>query len=429
MVDNIMEEEEVMLSDKAVAIVNQDLVSFVETLKDLVGQLEPQLKKLSKEVSPALNKLKTSVDKEETLVLLNKLTANTGTLLELISYLEALTDLKNQLEPQLKSIVKEVQPVTNALKSNLDKDETILLIERMSSNTGTLLELVSYLEALTDLKNQLEPQLKGIMKEVSPVLNKIKTNIDADETLVLLERLTANTGTLLELVSLMEAFNDLRNQLEPQLKGMAKEVSPVLNKIKANIDKDETLLLLEKLTSSMGTMIELMSYMEALTDLKNQLEPQLKKMMAEISPAVTALRTFAEDEKTVKMAVGMFNTLKDFAADEELQSVIARANSLKGPITQFMGCMCSRVSEDGEDDTTTAEASLNSLMKLTQIASTPLAQNMVNTIATTMKETTDADIKPVSPVKMLSAFRDPDVQRATGFLIHFLKKLGQGLKA
>ncbi len=368
MVENTIEEKEVMLSDKALAIINEDLVSFVETVKDLVDQLEPQIKSISKEVSPVLNKIKVG----------------------------------------------------------LDNDETILLVERLSANTGTLLELVSYLEAAKDLMHQLEPQLKKITAEVGPVANKIKANLDNDQTLLLVERLTANTGTLLELISLLEGLNDLRNQLEPQLKGIMKEASPIVNAIKTNLDKDETFLLIERLTANTGTLIEMVSYLEAFNDLKNQLEPQLKKIMHEASPAVNAIRTFAENDKTIELVKTLFTTLQELAQDDEFVGMIGRMQTLKTPFVQLMDCMCGSTNGDGEG--AEVKTPIDSLLKLTEIAATPVVQNMVIAAAGAMHEVSEKDIKPVSPFGLLSAMRDKDVQRATGFLVYFLKKLGQGIK-
>jgi len=370
MVENTIEEKEVMLSDEALVVINRDLVSFVETLKDLVGQLEPQVKSLSKELSPRLNIIKANLDKDETFVLLERLSANTGTLLELVSYLEALKDLMAQLEPQLKSVSKELGPRLNSIKANLDRDETFLLAEKLTANTGTFLEAISYLEALNDLKKELEPKLKELMKETSPVLSSIKANLDRDETLLLVERLMANTGTMLELISILEGLDDLRREIEPQIKAIAKEVSP----------------------------------------------------------AVNAVRSFLENERTIELAKRSFNSIQELVEDDEVLGLIDRAPSLKKPLLQFADCMCEKTDTcDGAP--TRAEASIESLLRLAEIASSPVIQSLVNTTAEAVKETNTADIKPVSMFGLMSAFRDKDVQRATGFLVYFLKKLGQGLNS
>lgn len=272
---------------------------------------------------------------------------------DIVSRLEAIADLINELEPKLKSFAAEVSPTVNTIKANLDRDETLILIERLSSNMGTLNEMVSFMEALNDLRQGLEPKLKSLMAEVSPTANAIKANIDKDETLLLIQRLTSNMGNLNEMVSFVEALSDMRRELEPKLKALAAEVSPTVNAIKANIDKDETLILVQRLTSNMGTLNEMLSLMEALNDLRVGLEPKLKGLMAEVSPTINALRSFMDNEKTWNMVKGLANSVKEF---------------------------------------------------------------------------TEEDVKPMSPLGLISALRDPDIQRATGFLMQFLKKLGQGLK-
>lgn len=179
-------------------------------------------------------------------------------------------------------------------------------------------DLVVFLETMKDLSAQLEPQLKKILKEISPALTTVRTNLDREETLLLVERLTAITDTIVELLSYVEALNDLRKQLEPQLKKLAAEASPALTKIRANVDKEETLLLVETLTANTGTLIDLISYLEAFNDLRGQLEPQLKKLTREVSPAITALRLFADNDKTWDFANRMLTTLQAVVeADEE----------------------------------------------------------------------------------------------------------------
>ncbi|HZD59061.1 MAG TPA: DUF1641 domain-containing protein [Anaerolineae bacterium] len=419
-------DEEVMLSDEALTVLNRDLVSFVETLKDLVGQLEPQVKALAKELSPITNTIKSNLDRDETIVLIERLTANTSTILEVISMLEGLNDLRRELEPQLKALSKEASPVLNSIKANIDRDETLLLVDRLAANTGTLLELVGYLEMLNDLKREIEPQLKGIAHEFSPRLNTIRANIDKDETFLLLERLTANTGTFLELIDYFEALNDLRNQLEPQLKALSKEAAPVMNAIKSNLDRDETLLLVERLTANTGTLLEMISLLEGLNDLRNQLEPQLKAMIKEVSPALTALRSFAENEKTIELTKRAFNSVQALVEDEEVLGLIDRAGSLKQPLMNFMNCVCTNTGESGEGPPL-VKTSLDSLLRLTEIAGSPVVQNLVDTTTHALEEASTKDIQPVSPLKLISTLRDKDVQRATGFLMFFLKKLGQGL--
>lgn len=237
------------------------------------------------------------------------------------------------------------------IESEIEEREVMPGSKTLGSLNG---DIVSRLEAIADLINELEPKLKSFAAEVSPTVNTIKANLDRDETLILIERLSANMGTLNEMVSFMEALNDLRRELEPKLKGLMAEVSPTANVIKANIDKDETLLLVQRLTSNMGTLNEMLSLMEALNDLRVELEPKLKSLMTEVSPTVNALRSFMDNEKTWNLVKGLANSVKEF--------------------------------------------------------------------------TEDSQPKPMSPLGLISALRDPDIQRATGFLMHFLKKLGQGLK-
>jgi len=310
------------------------------------------------------------------------------------------------------------------MAENIIEEEKVILSETALDVINS--DLVSFIETLKDLVGQLDPQVKALAKELSPVTNTIKANVDKDETLLLVEQLTANTGTILEVISLLEGLNDLRQQLEPQLKGLAKEASPVFNSIKANLDRDETLLLVERLAANTGTLVEMISLLEGVNDLRQQLEPQLKLLAKEASPALTALRSFIDNDKSREFAKRTFSSLQAIVEDEEVLGVIDRAPNLKKPVIKFMDSMCAKTGEC-EDGPLLVETTVDSLLKLTEIASTPLMQNLVATIATSLQEASTTSIEPVSPLKTISALRDKDVQRATGLLFYFLKKIGQSL--
>ena len=162
MIERNIAEKEGMLSDRAVDLINHDLVPLLEMVKDLVEQLEPKLKELSKEAGPAVNAIKANLDREETLILVEKLTSNTGTLIDMVSFMEALNDLRKELEPKLKELSKEAGPAVNAIKANLDREETLILVTKLTEIVGSpvVQKLIgSAATALTDIEE----------KEIAPV--------------------------------------------------------------------------------------------------------------------------------------------------------------------------------------------------------------------------------------------------------------------
>ncbi len=108
---------------------------------------------------------------------------------EIVYTVDATKDLLKELIPQLKKLVEELNPTLNALRQNLDRDETILLIQKLTENTDTFLKLINTLEATRQLAEELIPNLKMLMEELTPRMNTIRTLLDEDDTWIIIEHL------------------------------------------------------------------------------------------------------------------------------------------------------------------------------------------------------------------------------------------------
>ncbi len=177
------------MQEKTLGSLDGEIVYTIDATKDLLKELIPQLKKLVEELNPTLNALRQNLDKHETLLLIQKLTENTETFLKLINTLEATQHLIEELTPGLKALTEELNPTLNALRQNLDKDETVLLLQKLTENTDTFLKLINALEATRQLTEELLPNLKLLMEELTPRMNTIRTLLDEDDTWVIIEHL------------------------------------------------------------------------------------------------------------------------------------------------------------------------------------------------------------------------------------------------
>jgi hypothetical protein len=267
-------------------------------------------------------------------------------------------------------------------------------------------DLAGLLETLEDLTKELGPRLKKITEEISPTLGEIKANLDKDETLLLAERLTANTNALLDLVGLLEATRDLAGGMEPRLKLMMAELSPFLNRVKAGVDKDETFLLIEKLAANTGTFIDMLSMLEALRDLVGEFGTKKDGLMADLAPKIRMIRMYMDDDEFWGLMGHMFVLKKEFAKLFENLVVEDEKGNTSAPLV---------------------ETSVGMLREAMVVADSPVFRNMITSTAKAISTTKPDDVKPVTVLGMLSAIRDKDVQKATGFLFYILKEIGRNL--
>jgi hypothetical protein len=266
--------------------------------------------------------------------------------------------------------------------------------------------LASLLETIEDLTDELGPRLKLIGQEFGPSLNEIKANLDKEETFVLVERLTANTNALLDLVTLLEATRDLATEMEPRLKMMMAEVNPYLTRIKTSLDKDETMLLIEKLAANTGTFIDMLSMLEALRDLVGQLESVKSGFIKDLKPKMDIVRMYIDDEEFWGLMNHMFVLKKEFA--KLFEDLVVE-------------------DEEGNISTPLVTTSVGMLREAMIVADNPAFRNMVTATAKAVSETKKSDIKPMTVLGAISALRGKELQKALGFFVYLLRQIGKNL--
>ncbi|RLI83764.1 hypothetical protein DRP07_02895 [Archaeoglobales archaeon] len=108
---------------------------------------------------------------------------------EVVYTLEATKELVTELLPQIKKLTEELNPALTELRKNLDRDETLMLVNKLSENIDTFLKFVNILEATKELTDQALPNIKMLVEELTPRLNTIRVLIDDDDTWEIIEHL------------------------------------------------------------------------------------------------------------------------------------------------------------------------------------------------------------------------------------------------
>jgi uncharacterized protein YjgD (DUF1641 family) len=125
---------------------------------------------------------------------------------EINFFLETTLDLMEQLLPKLKELTEEVAPTVNSMRAKLDRDEIILLLEKVVGNIDTFLRMLEMLEVTKELTNQMTPMISRLSEEIMPAINRIRVNIDREETLILVEKLTENIEPAVRLMDLTQKY-------------------------------------------------------------------------------------------------------------------------------------------------------------------------------------------------------------------------------
>ncbi|MFP8890346.1 DUF1641 domain-containing protein [Natrialbaceae archaeon A-CW2] len=137
-------------------------------------------------------------------------------LAELLEMLVVVEELSTELAPGLRGTVHESREPIAALRTALEHEDTLVLVQRVGENADTLIELLEALEVVDSLVGDLIPELKLVIRDNRETFARIRMALEREETIILLERLGENEETLIELLDLLEVTYDLAEGLIPE---------------------------------------------------------------------------------------------------------------------------------------------------------------------------------------------------------------------
>ncbi len=187
-------------------------------------------------------------------------------------------------------------------------------------------EIVYTIEATKDLIQELLPKLKELSEELTPLLTELRKNVDRDETVILLTKLTENIDTMLKLINLMEAGRDFLEEGVPKFKELSEELTPKINRLRTLLDDDETWKFIEYALVMKGPLTRFMESMmvdeegninldliektfEMLSELATIMnQPSLQKM---IEGVVEGFKKLDEEEIKKVSTFGVLSAMRD----------------------------------------------------------------------------------------------------------------------
>jgi uncharacterized protein YjgD (DUF1641 family) len=204
-----------------------ELLRMLAQTEDLAEDLVPELRETVRENREPIRELRVAFEREETLTLLTKVGEESDTLLELLDVLAASKGLADDLIPELRIVVQENREVLERLRLSLEKEETIILLEQLGENADTLIEMLDLLDATHDLAMELTPELRDVAQDNRDVIRDFRMAAagfaDAHaESDVEMYELGRNAGNM---VALVETLGDpkVTKALDETVDGLAQE--------------------------------------------------------------------------------------------------------------------------------------------------------------------------------------------------------------
>ena len=165
----------------------------------------------------------TAFESAEVNKLARTLEENDEELAELLELLVVVQDLSEDLAPELREAAHDSREPIAELRMALESEDTLVLVQRVGENADMLVELLETLEVADDLVSDLAPEFQTIVRENRETLARLRVALEREETLVLLERLGENTDTLIELLELLDVTYDLAEDIIPEAVNVARE--------------------------------------------------------------------------------------------------------------------------------------------------------------------------------------------------------------
>src|SRR3972149_5083279 len=161
-----------------------ELLNVMEAVKGLMTDAAPALGKITKETHETVKELREKFERDETLTLLKKVGDNIPTFVELLNVMEAVKGLMTDVSPAIGKISKEVTPSINMLRESFEKDEALQLLQKTGENINTFNKLLDFLGSfdrsgtldftlVNASTKEIEYMLKGMLRCLSKAMQEI----------------------------------------------------------------------------------------------------------------------------------------------------------------------------------------------------------------------------------------------------------------
>jgi uncharacterized protein YjgD (DUF1641 family) len=371
------------------------LLDVMNSVKGLVESFAPAMQKITHEINPTIRDLRERFERDESLTLVKKIGDNIPTFITLLDEMHAIKGMVEDFAPAINKITHEINPTIRDLRERFERDETLTLIKKIGDNIPTFVELIDVAESVKGMVDDILPAINKITHEIHPTIRDLRERFEKDETLTLIKKVGDNIPTFITLLDVMQAVKGMVDDFLPAINKITHEIHPTIRDLRERFEKDETLTLLKKVGDNVPTFIMLMDAMQAVKGMVDDFSPSIAKISKEVMPTINMLRESLEKDEVLDLVqktgqnINTFNKLLDFMGNFE---------------------------KSGTLDFT--------LQKLLAKEMNVMIMGIQSTAAKTMQQFMEDPPKPGMKA-ILSAVRDPDVQKGILFMTSMAKNLSK----
>ncbi|KJJ83561.1 protein containing DUF1641 [Candidatus Omnitrophus magneticus] len=123
-----------------------ELLDLMKYFKGMIEDVAPAADKIPHEIGNTINELRLRYERDETLTLIKKVGDHIPTFIEMLDLMSAFKGMVEDVMPTTDKIVHELTPTINMLRETFEKDELLELLKRTGDNMGAFNKLLDFLE-------------------------------------------------------------------------------------------------------------------------------------------------------------------------------------------------------------------------------------------------------------------------------------------
>jgi len=266
---------------------------------------------------------------------------------------------------------------SDAADAALSDEEVAKLAATLNENADELQELLELLSVLQETAADLAPEMRTAVRENREPLREVRMAFEREETVVLLQQLGEHSENLTELLALLDATEELASDLAPELRFAVRENRDVLRRLRMAVERDDIVVLVERLGENADTLAEALDLLDATEGLVEDLVPELQDASGDLRPAIRQSRL---------VAAGLVDT----TADHDIEPYQLGQN-------------------------------LGHMMWLAQRIGDP---QVLKTLDAGLGAFAEEEPKEMGLLGLLGALRNRNVRRGIGRIVDFLRRVG-----
>ena len=220
--------------------------------------------------------------------------ANADDLVALLDLLVAVRGLSTDLVPEARTAVTENREPLSDLRTALEREETLVLLQRVGDNAETLADLLDLLDVTRDLAADLVPELRTVAVENRSEIEQLRLAFEREESLTLLQRLGHNTETFLDLLTLLEVTGSALSDFVPADDDELARLEADLERLEAAFEREPTLQAIETLGENMETVVGLGYLLEGFGDATDRSPREYYELGEQLGRAVDVAERASE---------------------------------------------------------------------------------------------------------------------------------------